>query len=797
MAKEAMGRELKKYSINRKQFSSNNIEFLEEVNITGNDGTTILAGVNAIVIPDDNYPGIVRETAQFRQMLQKVQESEEKYRNLVELFPDAIILHQDGKVVYINKAGAKLFGAEHAEKIIGRSSVDFLHPGSRNKILKKMMQVLTHGKTIKFKDERFILDDGSVREMEVVAGSTIFDGKPAIQVIARDISERIRTRLALEEQKKELKDQLLFAQNLNRLAETIVGTDNNNNILEALTRIIEETLRVSVNIQLLDANELTGFIKRHPNTKNIFWYPFDKIRGSKGLVLYHNNNKKYKDNEQEFINSAVKLVEIAIQKNNYFNELTAALQTLQESEEKCRELIENANDIIYSIDLEGNFLSVNNAGLKTYGYSAEEVPGLNLLQVIHPCYLDECREVIGQELKGVSRTLPYRIPTLTKWGETVWLEVSIHLKMDNGQPIGFQGIARDITERRKMEETIKKSEQEKALILSSLSELVVYYDLNRRIKWVNPAVSEYTGWAAEDILQQNCFERWHKSSTPCPDCFVSKTLKTGEKYRGEVSTPDGSVWFIKTFPAKDEKGNIIGVVEVAQDVTGQRKVEKEMARLDRLNLIGEMAAGFGHEIRNPMATVRGFLQMLGGKNECFPYKHFFQLMIEEMDRANAIITQFLSLAKDKIVDLRLQNMNTIIESLYPLILADAIHNDKSIEMELMDIPELLLDKNEINQLILNLVRNGLEAMLSGGILTIFTLIEDEEIILAVKDQGQGVDPGVLSRLGMPFVTTKEDGTGLGLAICYSIAERHNAKITVETGSAGTTFYVRFKLPLVG
>ncbi|MDD2554481.1 MAG: ATP-binding protein, partial [Desulfotomaculaceae bacterium] len=187
------------------------------------------------------------------------------------------------------------------------------------------------------------------------------------------------------------------------------------------------------------------------------------------------------------------------------------------------------------------------------------------------------------------------------------------------------------------------------------------------------------------------------------------------------------------------------------------------------------------------------LQMLREKDDCARYKDYFNLMIEELDRANSIISEYLSLAKNKPVELKMQSLNRIISVILPLITADALVTDKNIEIKLADIPELFLDEKEIRQLLLNLVRNGLEAMPPGGRLTIKTSADNGEVILAIQDCGKGIDSTVLEKIGTPFCTTKENGTGLGLAVCYSIASRHNATINVETSTGGTTFYVRFKV----
>ncbi len=234
------------------------------------------------------------------------------------------------------------------------------------------------------------------------------------------------------------------------------------------------------------------------------------------------------------------------------------------------------------------------------------------------------------------------------------------------------------------------------------------------------------------------------------------------------------------------------ILNLLIDITERKQMEIEMNRLDRLNLVGEMAASIGHEIRNPMTTVRGFLQMLQGEENYLDDNETLELMIDELDRANAIITEFLSLAKHKLVKLEITDLNLIIKTMLPLFQVHAISQDKFVELELGHIPRLFLDEKEIRQMLLNLVRNGLEAMLPGGILTIRTAMKGEYIILSIEDQGEGIPPELLEKMGTPFFSTKEHGTGLGLAVCYGIAKRHNASIDIETGSQGTTFNVRFE-----
>ena len=229
------------------------------------------------------------------------------------------------------------------------------------------------------------------------------------------------------------------------------------------------------------------------------------------------------------------------------------------------------------------------------------------------------------------------------------------------------------------------------------------------------------------------------------------------------------------------------------DISDQKNSEKEVTRLEQLHLVGEMAANIGHEIRNPMTTVRGFLQLLSAKDDCRCYQDFFDLMIKELDQANAVITEFLSLAKNKVIQLEMRSLNQIISGLAPLIEVNLLSPDQQLKLNLGQVQNLPLDEKDMRRLVLHLARNGIEAMSGRGNLTISTFMEDGNVVLAVQDEGWGIKAEMLENLGRPFHSTKEHNPGLGLAVCYSIAARHNARISVDSSPHGTTFYLTFNL----
>lgn len=224
----------------------------------------------------------------------------------------------------------------------------------------------------------------------------------------------------------------------------------------------------------------------------------------------------------------------------------------------------------------------------------------------------------------------------------------------------------------------------------------------------------------------------------------------------------------------------------------RQRMERSMARLDRLNIIGEMAASIGHEVRNPMTTVRGFLQLFQRKKDFAVYRDQLDIMIAELDRANGIITEFLALAKDKAINLQRDNLNRIVKAIYPLLEADALLLGREFSLCLEDTPDIMIDENEIRQCVFNLVRNAFEATGEGGVVILSTGVKEGKVFLSVRDNGSGIPQEVYSKLGTPFVTTKAEGTGLGLPVCYRIAERHNAEVEVDTGPEGTMFTLGFR-----
>lgn len=354
----------------------------------------------------------------------------------------------------------------------------------------------------------------------------------------------------------------------------------------------------------------------------------------------------------------------------------------------------------------------------------------------------------------------------------------------------------EIGDRRRIEEALRSSEQRFYKIFHSSPDVMFIVGSEGLYLEVNENWSRLTGKRREEAIGSRAAEPL-LVFTPlmlarmAGEANAHRTIHNLEIcYQTDAGDTCVGVLSLELLDFNDSPCFLVSL----RDITTRKQLEHEMARLDRLNLIGEMAAGIVHEIRNPLTAVRGFLQMFRERKEWSGYVKHLDLMTAELDRAGAIVTGFLSLAKNRPLNQKPRNLNAIVLSLLPLIQADALTVDKQVQVQLTEVPDLLLDENEVRQLILNLARNGLEAMKASGILTLGTSLDGDEVVLAVRDQGTGIEPGLIDKITRPFVTNKEQGTGLGLAVCDSIAAQHNARMTFETGPAGTTFFVRFQPP---
>ncbi|WP_425058744.1 Sporulation kinase E [Sporomusa carbonis] len=232
------------------------------------------------------------------------------------------------------------------------------------------------------------------------------------------------------------------------------------------------------------------------------------------------------------------------------------------------------------------------------------------------------------------------------------------------------------------------------------------------------------------------------------------------------------------------------------NIMAQRENDSEAARMSRLDLISRIAIGVAHEIRNPLTVIKGYLQLVE-KNPAYCTEELLSVVFQELYRIEDLITNFMLMARNKAIMKIPQNLNHILEKLYPQIRDYAVKHGIITELLLGDnVPLLDLNSEEMEQLVMNLVRNGIEAMRANSKLTVGTIGGPDSIILYVQDEGSGIPSEQIENIFDPFYTTKASNSGLGLAISLSIVERHQGKIEILS-NVGVGTMIKVTFPVLG
>ncbi|MBC2726521.1 ATP-binding protein [Desulfosporosinus sp.] len=342
---------------------------------------------------------------------------------------------------------------------------------------------------------------------------------------------------------------------------------------------------------------------------------------------------------------------------------------------------------------------------------------------------------------------------------------------------------------KKANQDLESSRLRTTKIMEGISDGFYALDRHWQFTFVNYQLNCVNKKENTDLLGKSIFEVFPESINPLTYQKMLEAMLTNESVHWEakgLANSDQDHEF-HAYPYRE------GLTVFFRDITESKRQQQELGRLERLNLIGQLAAGISHEIRNPLTTVKGFLQFFGAKPIYENDREFMDLMISEIDRANTIITDFLSLAKANSDNIKAQNINEVINKVLPMLQADAFNNNKEVIAELNTLPDIMINENEIKQLILNLVRNGLDATSEQGCVLISTFLKEDRVVLAIKDQGKGIPQEIQEKMGTPFFTTKDNGTGLGLAISMGIAQRHGAIFEFKSGSQGTVFQTIFSI----
>jgi len=267
----------------------------------------------------------------------------------------------------------------------------------------------------------------------------------------------------------------------------------------------------------------------------------------------------------------------------------------------------------------------------------------------------------------------------------------------------------------------------------------------------------------------------------------AKTVRAEEAFfipSGELKTFD-----VIKVPNFYEDGSRKALITIGRDISQQKLAEEKLVKQEKLAVAGELAAGIAHEIKNPLTSIKGFVQLL---RENAPLSHQnVSIMSSEIDRIQSIVEELLALSKPQTRLEESFSIHSAIEYVVNIMKHQAY--DKKVELffeQSDDSSEVLGDRNQLIQVFINLLKNGIEAMENGGQIRIWTVTRNGSIRIGIQDQGTGISEADLQKLGEPFFTTKEKGMGLGLAICQKIIHEHKGQMKFQSKlNEGTMIFI--------
>ncbi|HZT19736.1 MAG TPA: PAS domain S-box protein [Dongiaceae bacterium] len=471
------------------------------------------------------------------------------------------------------------------------------------------------------------------------------------------------------------------------------------------------------------------------------------------------------------------------------------------TEEQLHGVLASAMDAIITVDAEQRITLFNPAAERMFGCPAAEALGQSLDRFIPARFREAHRDHIRRfgSTNVTSRRMGAlgQVIGLRADGEEFPVEASIsHLDVE-GQKL-YTVILRDITRRVKAERELQHERDFIAAVLDTAGALVVVFDREGRIVRFNRACERTSGYAAEEVMGKPVWDFLlaPEDIEPAKAAFEEvKGAAAPHAFENDWVTKDGRRRRISWLSTHllDDRGQVEYVIGTGLDTTDIQQVREQLRRTERLAELGMLASGMAHEIGTPMNVILGRAEYLLSRTKEEPTKRGLETIVAQVERITKIMNQLLAFARRRPAERRPLDLRKSVADCLDVIQERVRRHRIRVETDLpADLPPVLADADQVSQVLLNLMLNAIQAMPEGGTLRLALARGDGTVTIQVGDTGHGIPEEALSKIFLPFYTTKEvgKGTGLGLTVVHGIIQEHGGTITVESRvDQGTTFTV--------
>ena len=500
--------------------------------------------------------------------------------------------------------------------------------------------------------------------------------------------------------------------------------------------------------------------------------------------------------------------------------ITSLMTAQRRSEYRWRNAFENNPTMYFMLDPDGTVVSVNPFGAEQLGYTVGELVGQSVLKVFHEADRAAAQEHVAGCLAHAGQSMSWELRKIRRDGTILWVrETARAVRGEHDRAIVLVA-CEDVTLRREAQDELRHREvqlREKASLLELTHDTIFVRDLNDVITYWNRGAEELYGWTRDEAIGRVSHDLMR---TAFPDTLerITATLLRTRRWEGEIvhTKRDGSQVIVASrwSVQRGEDGQSIGTLETNNDITEHRRAETalrsaqtELARVTNLTTMSELAASIAHELRQPLAAIvmngSAALRWLDREQpELEEARDAASRTVREAQRAEEVIRGLRSLVGGSGLQRRTLDLNDAVQEVVELVRGEIQRQEVSVRTDLFrDLPPAFGDRVQLQQVLLNLIMNGMEAMTTVTEHPKALVIRTEPAVpsgvaVAVEDAGPGLDPAIADRIFDPFFTTKPSGLGMGLSICRTIIDAHGGQLRASPRSPyGTS--VRFTVPTVG
>jgi len=725
-----------------------------------------------------------------------------RYKSIIEHINDALFIHDfNGTILDVNDNTLKMTGYT-LQELLGKNLRDL----GRTAIVHEKIKKLFDRDSLLF-EGILTRKDGTPVPVSVSSRVVARDGKGIVQAFARDLSEMKKSAELL--QQSEEKYRLIFE----RTPVGILHFDQNGIIRDCndnFVRIIGTSREKLIGLNMLTAlqnEEVKNAVKDALNGKAGYYEGiYNSITADKSTYVRALMNSIFAKNGN-FIGGVGIIEDISARKQ--------AVEALRQSEEKYRGIIENSFEIVYTLDMEGNFTNVNEAFLREGGFTGKEIIGRSMSMMLHPEDAHIAYEAFEKGKEGIPCTFIMR--SRKHDGTYSWyLFVNNTIKDSNGIPAAIHGIARNIDEQKRAEHALAREKERLRVTLQSIADGVITTDITGSIVSINRVAEELTGWTQQDAEGQEFHRIFNLSGPDGEDAtreLLKEIIETGSAMNTATRALLKSASSLQrqieysAAPIRDQEETIVGMVAAFRDISEKLRIEEELRKTQKLESLGILAGGIAHDFNNILTAIVGNLSIV--KMHTSPSSDSYHILTQAEKatiRAKDLTRQLLTFAKGGSPVKQAASIEDLIRDSSGFVLRGAnVSCSYNFDKDLRPVD---IDRGQISQVIQNLILNANEAMPEGGTITInaenadigtgspLQLSPGKYVKIEIEDTGIGIPEQYHSKIFDPFFTTKQKGSGLGLSIAYSIIRRHNGRITIESKPDKGTVFTLY-LPATG